>query len=160
MKIVARIVSFFCIIGGLTLLIYVLSPIVAWYLFYEPSLTSQQLTSPIPQLVQDATDQVAKQPINSTDAKEWFSKPDNLPTKTAPKVMSYTLSIPKLHIKDATVSTVSYDLGKQLIHYPGTPITPCYCTRIFFCHSILPQFFCTKNYKNIFTYLYTLKKGD
>lgn len=154
-----RVIALLSVVSGLTILFYIVSPIVSWYLFFAPSL-EQQLISPIPDLIHDATDQVTKPAIDSTDAKEWFSKTDNLLTKTIPKITSYTLSIPKLRIKNATVSTVSYDMSKQLIHYPGTPLAPQNGSGIIFGHSSLPQFYGTDNYESIFTYLYTLKKGD
>ncbi len=94
----------------------------------------------------------------STDANSWY------PTKPQKKVVSpvnaYTLSIPKLKIKDASVVIGGNDLSKSLIHYGGTGLPGEYGTTIVFGHSTLPQLFNPTDYKTIFSTLPTLKRGD
>ncbi len=158
-KKIVRILSTICMVSGFLILLYVALPFLRWYLIDQPSLQSQTVTSPIPELVTDVASIPTKTP-NSEDAKEWFPTQSENTKLLIPKVSSYTISIPKLHIKNARVATASYDLSKQLVHYPGTPLAPDIGTGVIFGHSSLPEFFSTKNYKSIFTYLPQLKKGD
>lgn len=75
-------------------------------------------------------------------------------------IPSYTLSIPKLNIKKAIVSTVDYDLSKHLVQYFGTSYPWEKGNAVIFGHSSMSQFYNPKNYKSIFATLHTLKNGD
>ena len=57
--------------------------------------------------------------VDYTQISNWFSQTPNLPPLPS-KVTDYTLSIPKLRIKDAKVRIGGDDLKKSLIHYKGT----------------------------------------
>jgi len=70
------------------------------------------------------------------------------------------LSIPRLKIENAIVSTKDYDLSRHLIQYFGTSIPGENGTAVIFGHSTLPQLFDPKNYKTIFATLHTIKIGD
>ena len=119
--------------------------------------------------VSPLADSVGVKPLNAlayaagtndfTNANAWF------PTKPQKKIValvnSYTLSIPKLGLENATVIISGDDLSKSLIHYGGTSLPGDYGNAVIFGHSTLPQFFKgTKEYKSIFATLPTIKIGD
>lgn len=75
------------------------------------------------------------------------------------KQSEYSLAIPSLGIKQATVKADTDDLTKSLIQYrqsssPGLAGSP-----VIFGHSTLPQFFNVNNYLTIFSTLPTIKVG-
>ena len=129
--------------------------------------TRSEITEPIPRrmvVTGSVIQSFISQGVNvvtgfdSTDAKQWFPNiPEGKPT--AP-ITSYTLSIPRLGIIDAEVTTVDNDLAKHLVNYGGTAIPPNKGTAAIFGHSTLPWLFDPKNYKAIFATLHTLKVGD
>ncbi|MGE5042427.1 MAG: sortase [Candidatus Levyibacteriota bacterium] len=100
---------------------------------------------------------IANLTINSYDARSWYP---TLHVSNNSSVPTYSLSIPSLHIDNATVSTVDYDLARHLIQYAGTAIPGQNGNAIIFGHSTLPQWFDPKNYKTIFATLHTIKSGD
>lgn len=91
------------------------------------------------------------------DARNWYP---SLNVDNNASIPTYTISIPKLKIYDAQVSTKDYDLTKHLIQYAGTSIPGQNGTAVIFGHSTLPQWFDPKNYKTIFATLHTIKEGD
>lgn len=96
---------------------------------------------------------------NYNNPESWFNSLPALPSHPS-KITHYTISIPKLKIKDAVVKIGGEDLSESLIQYPGTALPGEYGNVVIFGHSVLPQFFNPKNYKTIFSTLPTLKKGD
>jgi sortase A len=95
-----------------------------------------------------------------TQASVWFPvKPDSTSYLTL-NVKEYTLSIPKLNIKDAKVIVGGEDLTKSLIHYLPKSLPGEYGNVVIFGHSTLPQLYNAKDYKTIFTYLPSLENGD
>lgn len=126
-----------------------------------PAFASQNITSPIPNtnivdLVKNSIDQT-----NSYKAENWFPKfnPD-FNQKNQADIPSYTISIPKIKIGQALVSTVDNDLTKHLVNYQGTGIPGKNGNAVIFGHSTLPQLFNPKDYKTIFANVYKLKNGD
>lgn len=96
-----------------------------------------------------------------TQLSNWFVDDKNIPDQLISKSQStYFLSIPKLNVKDATVTLGSMDLKKSLIQYPQTALPGQLGNTVVFGHSVLPQFFNPKNYLTIFSTLYKLKQGD
>lgn len=93
-----------------------------------------------------------------TNANAWF--PTSPQKKVVTPVNTYTFSIPKLKIADATVLIGGDDLSKSLIHYGGTALPGEYGNTVIFGHSSLPQFYDPKSYKTIFSTLPTMKEGD
>lgn len=75
-------------------------------------------------------------------------------------ISSYTISIPKLNISEAIVSTKDFELSKHLVQYAETPIPPLQGNAVIFGHSTLPQLFEPNNYKTIFAHAHDLKIGD
>lgn len=94
-----------------------------------------------------------------TRAAVWFpTRPQTERQKL--DVSQYTLSIPKLNIKDAKVIVGGDDLLKSLIHYLPTTLPGEYGNVAIFGHSTLPQLYNESDYKTIFTYLPSLEKND
>lgn len=98
-----------------------------------------------------------------TQISNWFSSDSPTSNKIFSndgKVITYGLSIPKLKIVNAVVTFGSMDLKKSLIQYPQTALPGQLGNTVIFGHSVLPQFFNSKNYLTIFSTLYKLEKGD
>lgn len=100
------------------------------------------------------------QAADYSQINNWFNFSRPQPVLSPSTITHYTLSIPKLRIKDAVVTIGGDDLSKSLIHYggtanPGEPGSP-----VIFGHSILPQFYSPNSYRAIFSLLPSLKSGD
>jgi len=158
---------------GLIIVLYIFSPMISWQLFYAPIFFSQQILAPIPQTIvanasangsvttlsQTTTDIFGG---DSTNAQEWFPQ-YSVVRKTAelpPKVSSYMLSIPKVNIYNAAVTTIDNDLAKHMVNFEGTAVPPSKGTADIFCHSTLPQLFDPGNYRTICANVYKLSVGD
>lgn len=154
-----RFFSFLFILGGAIIVLYVFFPLISWQVFFAKD--TLQIKSPIPKStiisVVSAGSSVLK-PIDSTNAKNWF--PSYKPEEGKKKVPSYTLSIPKLGIENAVVSTENYELAKNLVNYGGKAIPPETGNTVIYGHSTLPYLFNTKDYKTIFATLYKLGIND
>src|SRR3989339_718930 len=98
------------------------------------------------------------QAVDIQNPNTWF--PTSPQKHVTAKVNTYTLSIPKLKIKDALVTISGDDLTVSLVHYGGTPLPGQHGNAVIFGHSTLPQFFNPTNYKTIFSLLPTMKIGD
>lgn len=134
------------ILGGIGIISYVIFPMIVFGLKNAPTFANSQITSPIPG-------------VDYTKASNWFpSAHASAPLPTL--VSSYSLSIPKLNIKNSIVSTTSDDLFKNLVHYVGSSLPGEKGNTVVFGHSTLPQLFNSKDYKTIFSTLHTLKVGD
>lgn len=164
-----RLLSIILVSIGLAIVLYVALPLLSWQFYFAPLFASQQIATPIPKttvLTPSVITSLLAQAsaplrIDYTNAQNWFpnikvaaNKIEKLP------ITSYSLSIPKLGIKNAEVSTVDYDLGSHLINYGGTQIPPKKGTAVVFGHSTLPQLFAPSDYKTIFATLFTIKTGD
>lgn len=152
---------------GMISMLYFSFPILSYYVYLKDVYAQTSFTTPIPKstvlnnpsllsLVTTSTHQISG--TDFTNAKNWF--PSYTPEKTAPRVPSYTISIPKLGIDEAFVSTIDYDVGSHLINYGGTAVPPEKGNAVVFGHSTLPQLFNKNDYKTIFAKLHTLKTGD
>ena len=93
-----------------------------------------------------------------TNANAWF--PTLPQKKIVTPVNTYSISVPKLKISEATVIIGGSDLSKSLIHYGGTGLPGDYGNAVIFGHSTLPQFYNPKNYTTIFSTLPTMEEGD
>ena len=89
----------------------------------------------------------------------WFPTAP-LPRLKPSKITHYSLSIPRLKIKDAVVTIGGTEVKRTLIHYPGTSLPGEYGNSVVFGHSVLPIFYNPTNYETIFSTIPTLKKGD
>ncbi len=73
--------------------------------------------------------------------------------------LEYSLAIPSLGIKRATVKANLDDLTKSLIQYQPSSFPGLAGAPVIFGHSTLPQFFNANNYLTIFSTLPTIKLG-
>lgn len=165
---ILRLFSVLLFLTGILMVGYIFLPLVSWQVYFAPVFADQAIATPIPKnsvvsgstiasLIQEASNTIAG--IDYTNAQNWF------PTyktqgNSAPRISSFTISIPKLKIKNAVVSTVDNDLAKHLVNYGGTAVPPDKGNAVIFGHSTLPQLFEDGNYKTVFTYLYQLSPGD
>lgn len=168
-NLVLKIVSALFLFVGLAVLTYAFLPIISWQIYFAPVFANQELNSPIPKVNIVSGDTIASlisgasQSLSGVDlnnAQNWFPR-YTLPSKAkVEEAETYNISIPKIGIVDAVVSSVDIDLAKHLVNYSGTAIPPDSGNAVVFGHSTLPQLYDAKNYKTIFTNLYKLTAGD
>ncbi len=162
-----RLLSLLIVIIGISVGGYVFFPFLSWQIYFAPVFASQDIAVPIPQinivnsntigsLISQASNNLTG--VDYSNAGNWF--PDFKFQKGKPKIDTYTMSIPKLNIKDAVVSATSNDLTKYLVNFGGTALPPDKGNAVVFGHSTLPQLFDPKNYRTIFATAYRLKVGD
>jgi len=141
-------------VSGFVILISVLYPILS----YEVEARQRY-----PRLVSSIVDEDKKEIIEGVDytrASNWFPTVSETEDFVSSKVRFYTVSIPSLGIKDATVSIGGEDLSDSLIQYPGTAVPGKAGNSVVFGHSILPLFYDPENYLAIFSTLDKLQEGD
>ncbi|AKM79750.1 MAG: Sortase family protein [Candidatus Beckwithbacteria bacterium GW2011_GWB1_47_15] len=159
---------------GASLIISVGYPIVSYELTAFVRQTRRpQILSPVPdEALSEARGYISPQPANPisddqrvlassvdyTNIDSWFNFAR--PQEITSNITDYTISIPKLRIKDALVTIGGRDLDKSLIHYGGTANPGEVGNPVIFGHSILPQFYDPENYISIFSLLPTLRPGD
>jgi len=152
----SRGISFLFITLGIGILIWTFWPIVSF------SMMSGDLFREIVTPIQDGTAYAAANAVTEdsglTNPNTWF--PTAPQKKVVTPVNTYTLTIAKLKIQDATVMIAGDDLSVSLVHYGGTALPGEYGNTVIFGHSTLPQFYNPKNYKTIFSFLPSLKAGD
>lgn len=155
-KLILKVSAVVLALSGFVILFTTFYPIVSYQ-----STAKQKYPELISPLVED------KRATNLDDAdytraSNWFvggaQRGDFLDTDS--KVMHYTISIPKLDIKDMTVAIGGDDLSKNLIQYPGTAVPGKLGNTVVFGHSILPIFYNPEDYLSVFSTLPTLEKGD
>jgi len=163
-----RLLGAVLVLSGLLITGYVFLPLLSWQIYFAPVFANQNIAAPIPQativsgatfqtLLSQASDSLSGVDYNNAD--NWF--PNYKPQKNgSSQIQTYTLSIPKLNIKNAVVSTVNSDLAKNLVNYGGTAIPADKGNAVVFGHSTLPQLYDAKSYKTVFTFLYELVPGD
>lgn len=162
-----RFSGLFLFVFGILFMLYFSLPLISFQLYLQPVFASQGVTSPIPKstilsdtsirsLLQTATDPVRG--VDYTDATNWFPSMQEVQVQAA--VTYYNLSIPKLGITEAHVSTINNDLSANLVHYPGTTVPSENGNAVIFGHSTLPQLYNEGDYNTIFAYAHTLTTGD
>ncbi len=156
----------FVLIGS-SFFLYFFFPLFSYQFFLANAFETSQIEVPIPKyLVVNKNNDLGSLVASGitsltsdfTDARNWY--PSLSPQDQRAKVESYLLSIPKIKIDNAEVSTQDYDLEKHLVQYLGTSIPGEQGTAVIFGHSTLPQLFNPKNYKTIFANAHNLKIGD
>ncbi|MDZ4228603.1 MAG: sortase, partial [Candidatus Levybacteria bacterium] len=156
-----RLISGLLLLIGVSLILYVLFPAISWQIYFQPAFASQEITLSIPRA--NIID-LAKNLIDTTDytkAENWFPKFNpNLNQKDQADTPFYSISIPKIKIEKAIVSTVDNDLARHLVNYQGTGIPGKNGNAVIFGHSTLPQSLNPKDYKPIFANVAKLKNGD
>lgn len=156
-----RLTSVLFLLIGISIILYVLFPAISWQLYFRPAFASQDLILSIPRA--NIVD-LARNSMDSTDytkVENWFKNfnPDSN-QKNQADTPSYTISIPKIKLESALVSTIDNDLTKHLVNYQGTGIPGKNGNAVIFGHSTLPQLFNPKDYKTIFANVYQLRNGD
>lgn len=163
-------VSYVTLTIGSLLLFWSFYPILSFEL-YSRLFMQRNLQTPVPKSNRVSALEEANSILGSfnafssnlrdfTQANVWFpSKPQTNLLKNT-NIKEYTLSIPKLNIKDAKVVVGGEDLKKSLVHYLPQSIPGEYGNVVIFGHSTLPQLYNVKDYKTIFTYLPSLEKKD
>lgn len=162
---------------GLSFFAFAVFPILKFQIQY--SLNFRQMINPLSLKSYNGYDSILES-TDYTQISNWFI---NDPTRanrvfsniidpssenkiilTNNSVSTYLLTIPKLKIKDATVTLGSVDLDmdlkKSLIQYPQTTLPGQLGNTVIFGHSVLPQFFNAKSYLTMFSTLYLLDQGD
>jgi sortase A len=167
-KKVIRIFGIVLFILGLFIITYIFFPFFSWQIYFAESFATQDIKAPIPKstivtnntigsLISEAGNSLTG--IDYTNAQNWF--PNYRYQKgDIPKILSYTISIPKINVKNAVVSTADTDLAKHLVNYYGTAIPSEKGNAVIFGHSTLPQLYNSKDYKTVFSNLYKLAPGD
>lgn len=166
-----RLVSLVLFTLGIAIVFYIFFPLISWQIYFAKSFASQNITTPIPKinivsasLLESLLSQAGSTitGVDYTNAQNWFPnykvQKDGQEGKS--NLSSYALSIPKLNIQDAQVTTIDNDLSKHLVNYEGTGIPPDNGNAVIFGHSTLPQLFNPKDYKTIFATLYRLSIND
>src|SRR3989344_4122871 len=165
-----RILSILLLLLGSSIVFYVLFPFISWQIYFQPVFASQHVVYSIPKKDIVETSVISsilsqtKNTIERTDfsnAYNWF--PEFKPGLSGIDYSStptYTISIPKINIVDAVVSTMDNDLTKHLVNFQGTSIPGKKGNAVIFGHSTLPQLFNPQDYKIIFANAYKLKNGD
>jgi len=159
-----RLISILCVIIGVSIISFVLFPIISWQIYFK-RFASQSITLSIPRanIVIASLISQAKSSIDGTDytrAENWFPKFNPSLSSGQVQTPSYTISIPSIKIGNAEVSTIDTDLTKHLVNFQGTSIPAQNGNAVIFGHSTLPQLFNAKDYKTIFSNAYKLKNGD
>lgn len=167
-----KLLGFIFVSSGLAVVMYIFFPVISYYIYLSSAFASSNYESPVPDRfvlkndthISDLLAQgISNLRYDYTDASNWFpeldSHFDQIPV--GKKVDFYTLSIPKLGVTDAKVSTVDTKLSEHLVQYFTTSNNPIEKgTSVIFGHSTLPQLFSENDYKTIFANLHTLKTGD
>lgn len=160
-----RFASLFVALFGTLLVTYIFFPLISWEIYFAPVFASSNIQAPIPKttimtpsMLQSLLAQAAPGGVDYTNAENWF--PTAKAETTTPNLTTYTLSIPKISVDNAKVSTVDYDLASHLVHYGGTALPSQKGNAVIFGHSTLPQLFNPTDYKTIFAHAFKLQVGD
>lgn len=166
-RLAARIAGLFLTLIGLSMTVYVFAPLILWQIFLAPIFASEGVHIPIPQSIvltpgslhSLVSSQVqALSGINYDNATNWF--PGYTYKNINSRIAAYTLTIPRLGITNAVVSTQDIDLGKHLVAIQGTPVPPDKGNTVIEGHSTLPQLFNPSDYHTIFANVHKLQEGD
>ena len=156
-------IAFF--VFGIFLFSSAVLPIIQFQLEYSTKFN--QIINPLSTKYYNQTDNVlGNVSTDFTQLSNWFIADSQGQQSTAPSPISpgnnvtYSISIPKLKIDQATVVLGSMDLKKTLVQYPQTALPGQLGNAVVFGHSVLPQFFNPKSYITIFSTLFKLKQGD
>lgn len=160
MRKIIRILSSAAVITGIGLLLWTIYPILSFELIYSSKF--QGLIKPVPNesapyTIADLPQILGIENADYTKASVWFPKANNL--KLLSSSASYTLSVPKVGIENASVVIGAEDLSQNLSQFTG-PLPGSYGNPVIFGHSTLLWFYNPKDYKAIFSKLPELNIGD
>lgn len=166
---IRKIIRFFGLgifLSGILFGLYVFFPLLSWEIYIRPAFANQSFAAPIPKTTIVTTEYIQNIIKNSTSSFQTinYQNQDWLPSYTEASVeeqrSSYTISIPKLQITNAIVSTIDNRLNEHLVHFPGTAIPPAKGNAAIFGHSTLPQLYNPTDYKTIFANILNMQIGD
>ncbi len=169
LKKVIRFVGLGLSLTGLLFGSYFFFPLFSWQLYLEPVFASQTFATPIPKATIVTQDYIQSLWLNTarsvqglydTNSQNWIPAAPFSEVQIATQLSYYFISIPKLNIANAIVSTVDTDLSSHLVNFPGTAVPPAKGNAAVFGHSTLPPLFDPKNYKTIFATVHNLVIGD
>lgn len=152
-------------IGALAIL-FALLPFFTWQFSVLPKLTGKVDNAPVPkaQVLSAATTLAQNvQVVKDADGFSYFTTTDpkiSTPSAAINRPERFSISVPKLEIEDANVVVDSTRFDKNLAHFPGTAIPGQVGNPFITGHSVLPEFFDSKNYRTIFSHLSDLEIGD
>jgi sortase A len=153
---------------GIIISSYTFFPLLSWEVYLKPAFANQSVASPIPKtniITKEQIQSLIKSRASYFNGKDYTKAQNWLPMtykemQVASQLSSYNLSIPKINIEDAEVSTIDTDLAKHLIHFPGTTTPPNKGNAVVFGHSTLPQLYNPKDYKTIFANMLDVSVGN
>ncbi|MBI4037460.1 class E sortase [Candidatus Curtissbacteria bacterium] len=144
---------------GISSMVFALFPMIVWQFKTLPKLSQKIGNLPIPKTeVLSAQTLAANVSVAREEDGFTYFTTDIRPQGPRPK--EYTLSIPKLEIKDAQVLVDSVKFDSNLAQFPGTALPGDIGNTFITGHSALPQFANPKNYRTIFSKLPDLEVGD
>lgn len=170
LKVLMRFTGLVVCLLGLILAGYTFFPLLSYEIYVQPAFANQAFASPIPQatiinqnefasLLQNTANQLSH--IGDSNDNSWLpSTSQYKQVGVTEQLSNYYLSIPRLGIQDAYVSTTDNDVNLHPIQFPGTPIPPATGNTAIFGHSTLPQWFDPHNPKAIFATALDVKVGD
>ena len=141
-KKVVGVFSFLLSVFGVLLIFQAAWPVMGWYFFVMPGI-GEKIISPLATTLA---------PLVRAQETEESYYPTKIPV-VASQLKSYTLSIPKLKINEATVQ-IGGDLKKSLVAWPTSALPGTWGNNIIFGHSELPQFASPNSYSGMFTHLF------
>jgi sortase A len=166
---ILRLVGLSISLTGVIFGAYFFFPLLSWQIYLQPAFASSTFASPIPQrtiVTKDYLQSLWQNTANSfrsltaPSSQGWMPSSVLQDVQVASQVSYYFISIPKLKIDNAVVSTIDVDLSQHMVNFPGTAIPPAKGNAVIFGHSTLPQLFDPKNYKTILANAHTLVVGD
>ena len=93
-----------------------------------------------------------------TQPTTWFPAAGSAPSVSS--VRYYTLSIPRLNLRDVSVEINGTNLKKNAIQFPGTALPGDYGNTVVFGHSTLPALYKPNDPISLFNPLIKIKVGD
>jgi sortase A len=160
LRLIARVSGLIIVLLGLFFALYTFAPLLSWELYLKPAFASNNFTSPIPQKTILTKDTIKSLLGNSLRPKGTWLPSVYKTTAVTSDVATYFLSIPKIDLENAVVSTVDTDVGSHLINFPGTVLPAQKGNSVIFGHSTLPQLYDPKNYKTIFAHIHDVRIDD
>ena len=151
------------IIGG-GIFTYIFFPLLSWQVYFAPAFAASSINSPIPSReiigsgsFSSLVENVSKN-LNTdyTNAYNWYPGQE----VNNRLEVEYSLSIPRIGIKDALVNNKDTDLTTHLVQYNADTYPPNQGNTVIFGHSTLPQLYDPNDYKTIFANVHKLKVGD
>jgi len=158
-----RILSLFLSLAGIIIFLYVLFPLISWQIYFAPEFRAQKIEIPIPRSVYAGAGvgsllSYAGQSLTTdyTNAQNWY------PSSRFEKLnnLNYSLSIPKIGVVDARVSSADTDLTKHMVQFNTDTAPGRNGNTVIFGHSTLPQLFNPNDYKTILANAYKIRVGD